>query len=122
MYSTKFIKKEGRREGCRKEEKQGEVGRGGREEEERGGEQRRPLVTLWGGNEGQTSACVRPHTERTLNTKSGQEAVSSGQITVARLTPQFPDVGTCPARQEGEMKEQSGAQLTRSLENATPGS
>lgn len=30
MYSTKFIKKVGRREGCKKEERQGEVGRGGK--------------------------------------------------------------------------------------------
>lgn len=107
MYSTKFIKKVGRREGCKKEERQGEVGRGGKGGG-RGGEQGRPLVTLWGGNEGQTSACVSPHTQKTLNT--GQDAVLSGQITVARPTPQSPDEGTCPARQEGEMQEQSGAQ------------
>lgn len=102
MYSTKFIKKVGRKRG--KERWGGEE----REEEERGGEQGRPLVTLWGGNEGQTSACVSPHTQKTLNT--GQDAVLSGQITVARPTPQSPDEGTCPARQEGEMQEQSGAQ------------
>lgn len=92
MYSTKFIKKVGRREGCKKEERQGEVGRGGKG----GGRKRRGA--------GEASG----HTQKTLNT--GQDAVLSGQITVARPTPQSPDEGTCPARQEWEMKEQSGAQ------------